>query len=420
MFPNLGSRFEFERRLALSRVNNESQLAAIAESDPSHAIRQFALNKMTNQSELGRIAMGESLSNLDAIDWISDEDILFQIVLFRDADWLCQNAALQKISDQALLAGIVVNGSSQDLRNSARRQLTVDGLLAASSQSVDSGEKAFLEAAVEIVRGTSLIRGIPGVGEDFRREAGTKLFTLACLFSLPGWLENYGHITSFKVDHSFEFQSYGTSGYERRLKGTKCEFSLQFSKTKVEVAGEWPPYYPELVGVSDGQDPEFFADIDPADLYLDLLLEAPIPIFDSALGSNDIGPDSLVPVSISDQEIFSAIASGTLGALGRSESIAMIWNHELLAIIALGAGDHSTRLTAVQSLSRDHEALESIALRGNSEDICRVAIGKIYNKQVLKRLISSDLHSKAQDIAISRWLDVYPHDPVPDSKLNSK
>jgi hypothetical protein len=93
------------RAKAVSKLNDQELLTAIAEGDTNEEVRLAAVKRLTDQKTLNRFARGSSPLNIHAVEGLTDREMLIDLAVQAESPRV-RELAVEKIDDKAVLQRI--------------------------------------------------------------------------------------------------------------------------------------------------------------------------------------------------------------------------------------------------------------------------------------------------------------------------
>jgi hypothetical protein len=302
LFFSLGSPFPWVRVAAVARLTNQAALTKVATGDGYSYVRKAAVAKLTDQPTLGGIAANDL-----------DRDV--------------QEEALAKLSDQVALVKIATSDGVVVSWNAVGK-LTVEGLLSEASRGNDPQKRALFRVVAKFLLAGNHIptsnEGKVGFPVSNRNRIVADLLPLAVRYADPLWVSRFGALKDVSIRWTTTGASYyGGNGFD----GEVIDFTAAFEGTQAgrTLSARWTTNFPRLARFAPGGYAVSFltANIDIADAY--------------------------IPWLAADQEALAQAAHDPNFHV-RSQAVAKLTNHTLLATVAAKDPIDDVRAAAVKRL----------------------------------------------------------------------
>jgi hypothetical protein len=290
----------------------------------------------------------DPMTGRSAVEKVSDQGLLAQLALI-SYDRSVREAALQKITDRYLIAKIAVTVKDTVLKGIAYGRLSGDSLSSIAGQLRQSSPYKFIDSDL------------------------SALLPVIRVLDYPEVVSKVGRIAKIEMSWSEKTQMYRISGYNAAselCKGEIFKISIKFSAGELVLNERWEAEFPTSVDLAGPGAISFF----PVSVYTGDRLK---PVLD-CLSQSEM-------ISIAGRETkFRENNKDYMWFADRYKSI-NIYADDLFD----GSFDYMTYQTIV----------EEIALKNDNWEIRRTAVAKLWNRSLLLKIATEDKDERVRDLA---------------------
>jgi hypothetical protein len=302
-----------------------------------------AVGKLTDQAVLAKIAVQDKVRDvrLAAVKKLTDQAVLAKFAL-EELD--IGRAAVGKLTDQALLAKIAVEGKYDEAREAAVEKLTDQALLA---KIAEQEESRFIRAKAVAAMDESnpALKRWAGDLSALTSDTVESIARFRLAIHEPRITNRFPKVIFLVALRPYyqEYFSLNGTGDERTMSGELVRFTLNQATVTLALK-DWGTNFPAKT-----KDPTFLAaQVHGEDLLAELLDRAEFTQGDLAeLSSSEIPELRQAAVAnLTDQAVLAKVAVEDKVRDVRLAAVKKLTDQELLARVALEAGDSDTRQSA--------------------------------------------------------------------------
>ena len=375
------------RANATARLRNQTLLASLAVKDPVERVREEATKKLTDPQLLLRILTTDPSFSV-RLDAAGNPNLTDQAALAdaatsdrSDSIGLVRRKALERLTDQILIAAIAQSDTDEWLRKAAVERLSDQILLGQIAQSDSVVFQVRLKAVMKLSDQTLLARFAADANKGVRLAAVEALTDQAVLAKLARTDSDSGvrHDAAKKLTDQAELTAVATSDQDAKVRKAAVE-RLSEGAVLAKIAKTDPERTTALAAAERIKDDAFLAEV--------------------ATGAGHEAVRELAVSRIDNQSVLADIARKDQALGVRNKAADKLTNQGVLADIARKDASPRVRNTAIVRLN-DQSVLAQIGRADRDWNVRLNAVKKLEDQTTLALIAKTDPHATVAGLALS-------------------
>lgn len=375
------------RANATARLRNQTLLASLAVKDPVERVREEATKKLADPQLLLRILTTDpsfsvrlsAAGNPNLTDQAAFADVATSDR--SDSIGLVRRKALERLTDQPLIAAIAQSDTDEWLRKAAVERLSDQILLGQIAQSDSVVFEVRLKAVMKLSDQTLLARFAADANKGIRQGAVNALTDQAVLAKLARTDSDFGvrYDAAKKLTDQAELTAVATSDQDARVRKAAVE-RLSEGAVLAKIAKTDPESATALAAAERIKDDAFLVEV--------------------ATGAGHEAVRVLAVSRIDNQSVLADIARKDQALGVRNRAADKLTNQGVLADIARKDASPQVRNTAIVRLN-DQSVLAQIGRADRDWNVRLNAVKKLEDQTTLALIAKTDPHATVAELALS-------------------
>jgi hypothetical protein len=375
------------RANATARLRNQLLLASLAVKDPVERVREEATKKLADPQLLLRILTTDPSFSV-RLGAAGNPNLTDQAALAdaatsdrSDSIGLVRRKALERLTDQTLIAAIAQSDTDEWLRKAAVERLSDQILLGQIAQSDSVVFEVRLKAVMKLSDQTLLARFAAEANKGIRLAAVNALTDQAVLAKLARTDSDSGvrYDAAKKLTDQAELTAVATSDQDAKVRKAAVE-RLSEGTVLAKIAKTDPERTTALAAAERIKDDAFLAEV--------------------AIGAGHEAVRELAVSRIDNQSVLTDIARKDQAIGVRNRAADKLTNQGVLADIARKDASPQVRITAIVRLN-DQSVLAQIGRADRDWNVRLNAVKKLEDQTTLALIAKIDPHATVAELALS-------------------